>query len=99
PESVVLPQDRFSMRVLQPSAAGERMGARFYLVDARGKKLRHLAQPLEPGKWVELQWFIPANVMMTIGEIGLEFRPGRKSWTGVVCIDHVEQQRPVEPRR
>jgi hypothetical protein len=94
PESVVLPADRFLAYVLQPTATAERLGARVYVTDARGQTSRNLAQPLEAGKWVELQFLIPPETALPIREIGLEFRSRQSPWTGTVYIDRVEQQRP-----
>jgi hypothetical protein len=94
PESVVLPQDRFVARALQPTAAGGRLSAALYLIDARGVLFRNTTQPLEPEKWVDLQIVISQHVTLPIQEVGVEFRAPREPWTGAVYVDRIEQQRP-----
>jgi hypothetical protein len=94
PESVVLPQDRFVAHALQPTSAGGRLGAAFYVIDARGQTLRNTMIPLNAEKWVQLQLVVSPHVTLPIQEIGIEFRTSREPWTGAVYVDRVEQQRP-----
>jgi hypothetical protein len=94
PESVVLPQDVFAARVLLPNAGKVRLGVRWYVVDANGKHSRTSGLPLRPGRWIESRYTLLPQVALPIQELGLEFvSPLGTSWSGVVYVDNVEQQR------
>jgi hypothetical protein len=94
PESVVLSQDVFVARILLPNAADVHVGVRWYVVDANGKRSRTSGLPLRPGQWIATRYALLPQVMLPIQELGLEFiSPKDTSWSGVLYVDNVEQQR------
>jgi hypothetical protein len=91
--SVVLPGDRFTVRVLQPVWWARPVTAFLFVIDAQKRVFRDLAVPLEPGQWVELKHNVSQQAVLPLKEIGVQFG-GDLPYTGPIYLDELAQRRP-----
>jgi SPOR domain len=93
--SVVLPGDRFTVRVLQPVWWARPVTAFLFVTDAEKHVFRDIAVPLDSGHWVELKHTISQQVVLPLKEVGIQFG-GDLPYTGPIYVDELEQKRPQE---
>lgn len=93
--SVVLPGDRFTVKVLQPVWWARPVTAFIFVTDAEKHVFRDIAVPLDSGHWVELKHTISQQAVLPLKEVGIQFG-GDLPYTGPIYVDEMEQQRPQD---